>query len=100
VNKAKYLDFAEAFDGLRIVPRIVLFSYLVWGAMAIDRLFNWYMTLPVAAQTVQASAFCLGACGVVTGMAGVIYRIYANSGRAWDAVSSLKTSSVTTEVTK
>jgi hypothetical protein len=100
VNKTQRLDFAEVFDALRVVPRIVLFSYLVWGALVIDRLFNWYMGLPVAAQTVQASGFCLGACAVVTGMSGVIYRIYANSGRDWDSATSLKTSSVTTEVTK
>jgi hypothetical protein len=100
MNKAKYLDFAETFDGLRIVPRIVLFSYLIWAALTIDRLFNWYMGLPIPAQSVQASAFCLGACGVVTGMAGVIYRIYAYSGRSWDTASSLRTSSTTTEVVK
>jgi hypothetical protein len=100
VNKSKILDFAESFDGLRIVPRIVLFSYLVWGALVIDRLFNWYMGLPIAAQTVQASGFCLGACAVVTGMSGAIYRIYASSGRSWDTASSMKTSSTTTEVVK
>jgi hypothetical protein len=98
VNKTQILDFAEGFDGLRIVPRIVLFSYLVWGAMVIDRLFNWYMGLPVPAQTVQASGFCLGACAVVTGMSGIIYRIYASSGRDWNVPSTLRTSSITTEV--
>ena len=100
MNKSKYLDFSESFDALRVVPRIVLFSYLIWAALTIDRLFNWYMGLPIEAQSVQASAFSLGACGVVTGMAGVIYQIYANSGRDWDTASSLRTSSVTTEVTK
>jgi hypothetical protein len=68
--------------------------------LTIDRLFTWYMGLPIPAQSVQASAFSLGACGVVTGMAGIIYRIYANTGRSWDNTESTRTSSTTTEVTK
>jgi hypothetical protein len=100
MNKATILDWSESFDAMRIVPRLVLFGYLIWAALTIDRLFNWYMGLPIAAQTVQASGFCLGACGVVSGMAGVIYRIYANTGRSWDTQGRVTTSSTTTEVTK
>lgn len=99
MNKPKILDWSESFDAMRIVPRIVLFSYLIWAALTIERLFSWYMGLPIAAQTVQASGFSLGACAVVTGMSGVIYRIYANSGRSWDNQASLRTSSTTTEQT-
>jgi hypothetical protein len=100
MNKSKVLDWSESFDALRIVPRIVLFTYGVWLAYTVDRLLNWYMALPTAAQTAQASGFCFGAITAVTTIGGYVYRIYANTGREWDNQSSLRTSSVTTEITK
>jgi hypothetical protein len=100
VNKSNFLDYAEVFDAWRVVPRIVLFAYGVWLAWATDRLLNWYMGLPVAAQTAQASAFCFGAITSITGIAGYVFRIYSENGRNWEATSSVRTTAVSETVTK
>jgi hypothetical protein len=99
MNKSKILDFAESFDALRIVPRIILFGYAGWLAYLTDRLLTWYMALPAAAQTTQASGFCLGAIGSLTTIGGFVYRIYANTGRSWDNQATVRTSSTTVEQT-
>lgn len=99
MNKQKFLDWSEAFDAMRIVPRIILFVYGGWLAFTVDRLLNWYMSLPPAAQTAQASGFCFGAITSITTIGGYVYRIYASSGRSWDTPSS-STSSITTQVTR
>jgi xanthine/uracil permease len=100
VNKTHWLDAAEVFDSWRVVPRVILFAYGGWLAYITDRLLNWYMTLPQAAQSVQASGFCLGAITAITTIAGWVYKIYANTGREWENQSSMRTSSTTTEVVK
>jgi hypothetical protein len=100
VNKTKFLDAAEIFDSWRVIPRFVLFAYGTWLAYITDRLLNWYMALPAPSQSVQASGFCLGAIGAITTIAGWVYKIYANTGREWDNQASVRTSSITTEVTK
>jgi hypothetical protein len=97
MNKAKYLDFSETFDALRVVPRVILFAYGWWLAYTVDRLLNWYMALPSAAQTAQASGFCFGAITSITTIGGYVYRIYANTGRDWTPASRTSTIATTTE---
>jgi hypothetical protein len=100
VNKTKFLDFAEVFDAWRIIPRLVLFCYGGWLAYVTDRLLNWYMALPVAAQSTQASGFCLGAIGALTTIGGYVYRVYSNTGRSWDNMGSVRTTAISETVTK
>lgn len=88
------LKGAECFDAWRIVPRIVLFSYAMWLAYVTDRLLNWYMGLPVASQTAQASAFCFGAMTIITGVAGFVFKVYSESSRNWAVENSNRTSTM------
>ena len=103
MNKEKWLTYAELFDSWRVVPRILLFGYSAWLVIATDRLLSWYMGLPIAAQTAQASAFCGGSITALTGIGGYVYRIYSENGRDWSNMQPTKVSTVTassTEVTK
>lgn len=81
-------------DAWRIVPRIVLFAYGAWLAYITDRLLSWYMGLPIAAQTAQASAFCFGALTTVTGIAGFVFKVYSQSSRNWDTTPPGRVSTV------
>jgi hypothetical protein len=94
MNKDRWLQYAEIFDSWRVVPRLLLFSYSTWLVIATDRLLSWYMALPIAAQTGQASAFCGGSITALTGIGGYVYRIYSEGGRDWGTMQPSKTSTV------
>lgn len=100
--KQKWLDAAELFDSWRVVPRLLLFGYSTWLVIATDRLLSWYMALPIAAQTAQASAFCGGSITALTGIGGYVFRIYSENSRNWADTPTSKTTVVasTTEVNK
>jgi hypothetical protein len=100
MNKSALLDYAEVFDAWRVVPRLLLFGYAWWLVVIVDALLSWYMRLPIAAQTVQASGFCFGAITSVTTVGGYVYRIYANTGRDWDSTSSIRTTAVSETIQK
>jgi hypothetical protein len=91
------LKGAECFDAWRIVPRIVLFAYGCWLAYITDRLLGWYMSLPAAAQTAQASGFCFGAIAAVTTVGGYVFRIYSDSSRDWSKEGNRTSTLVSTE---
>lgn len=100
-SKQKGLDAAELFDSWRIVPRVLLFGYSWWLIWATDKLLNWYMGLPIAAQTAQASAFCGGSITALTGIGGYVFRIYSENSRNWaEQPSKTSTTVATLETTK
>lgn len=101
MTKQRWLDVAELFDSWRVIPRLLLFGYSWWLVVATDRLLTWYMSLPLAAQTAQASAFCGGSITALTGIGGYVYRIYSENGRDWSTPTKVSTlTASTTEVTK
>lgn len=95
-----WLDGAELFDSWRVVPRIVLLAYGTWLAYVTDRLIGWYMGLPIAAQTTQASSFCIGIITAITAIAGLVFKVYSENSRSWDVPSSRSTVVATETVTK
>lgn len=102
MNKTRYLDFAQVFDQLRVVPRLVLFGYGAWVAHVTDSTLTWYMHLPSAERTLEASGLAGAIITAVTGLFPWIYRIYSDAATDWTQVPSSKTSTVvqTVETTK
>lgn len=83
MDKQRYLDFAQVFDQLRVVPRFVLFGYGLWVAHVTDSILNWYMHLPSAERTLEASGLAGAIITAVTGLFPWIYRIYASTANDW-----------------
>jgi hypothetical protein len=103
VNKTRWLDFAQVFDQLRIVPRVTLFGYAAWVIHIIDKTLGWYMNLPTAERTLEASGLATAIISVITGLFPWIYRIYSDNATDWSVqIPSSKTQTVvqTTEVSK
>jgi hypothetical protein len=101
VNKTKYLDFAQVFDQLRIVPRFVLFGYGLWVAHVTDSTLTWYMALPSAERTLEASGLAGAIITAVTGLFPWVYKIYANTGNDWTpSTGSTKQTITSTTETK
>lgn len=85
MDKQRYVDFAQVFDQLRVVPRLVLFGYGLWVAHVTDSTLTWYMQLPSAERTLEASGLAGAIITAVTGLFPWIYKIYANTGNDWTA---------------
>lgn len=100
MDKTKLLDAAQVFDTFRVVPRLVLFTYGGWVAHVTDRVLAWYMHLPVAERTLEASGLAGAIITAVTGLFPWIYRIYADTATDWSPVPSITRASSTTEVIK
>jgi len=77
------LDFAQVFDHLRVVPRFVLFGYGVWVAHVTNSTLTWYMQLPSAERTLEASGLAGAIITAVTGLFPWVYKIYANTATDW-----------------
>jgi hypothetical protein len=100
MNKSKYLDFAQVFDQLRIVPRIVLFGYAFWVIHVIDKTLEWYQALPAAERTIEASGLATAIISVITGLFPWIYRIYSDAATDWSGQSTKTQTIVATSETK
>lgn len=85
MDKQRYLDFAQVFDQWRVVPRFVLFGYGWWVAHVTDSTLTWYMHLPSAERTLEASGLAGAIITAVTGLFPWIYKVYANTGNVWTA---------------
>jgi hypothetical protein len=103
LNKTAILDAAQIFDTWRVVPRCVLFVYGGWVAHITDRTLGWYMHLPSAERTLEASGLAAGIITAVTGLFPWIYRIYADTATDWSNAIPTRVqtiSSSTMETTK
>jgi hypothetical protein len=97
MNKTRWLDAAQVFDTWRVVPRVVLFGYGAWVAYVTDSTLRWYMHLPAAERTLEASGLSGMIITAVTGLFPWIYRIYSDAANDWTQTS---TASTTTEIVK
>lgn len=99
MNKTRWLDAAQVFDTWRVVPRFILFGYAAWVAYVTDSLLRWYMHLPAAERTLEASGFGATIITAVTGLLPWVYRIYSDAANDWTAQQPTvsKTVSITTE---
>lgn len=83
VNKQQWLDWAEITDAWRVVPRAILFGYCFATAKLVFELVTWYMGLPIAERTIEATSFAAGVITSVTGLATWATKFYIDSGRDW-----------------
>lgn len=74
MSKDKWLDVAELIDALRVVPRLLVFSYIIM----LHQSTLWFMSLedPNNAQA--------GFIATLWGAAAAIFKFYAETGRSWE----------------
>ena len=82
--KRKCLDFAEVFDSWRIVPRIVLFSFLGIDYWLVINSWLWYQHLLPVDRTMSVAAYSGGLTTALGGLAALVYKIYSGGGRDWN----------------
>ena len=83
MNKQKWLDWAEITDAWRIVPRIVLFGYCIWTTKVVWTVLDWYMALPPAERSLEASGLAGATITAVTGLMTLAVNFYLKTGRSW-----------------
>lgn len=74
---------AEVVDAWRVVPRVVVFSYVVFVAWITKYLLDWYTQLPAVERTIESSGFAAGIFTAVTGLCGIFINAYLKTGRDW-----------------
>jgi len=83
MDKIKWLALAEVIDGLRIIPRAILFSVLGFASWYIYALTIWYMALPAVERTIEVSGLAGITIPAVFGLAGKVTDWYLKTGRNW-----------------
>lgn len=109
------LDFAKAFDSLRVIPRIVLFIY----GILVYNLYTWYKSIPTVEElscdssilqtlidsgvdpvvAVELSCTVIGLVGgpttaqtsfvtIIAGLSTAVIGLYLNSGPKWNFTKS------------
>lgn len=81
--KKQWLGLAEVVDSLRIFPRIIVAAYGAWTVWFIDRMWNWYETLPPEQRSAQVTAVIGAVSGGVFGLAAYVVKLYLGGGRDW-----------------
>lgn len=92
--KQRYQDFAQTIDQLRVVPRFILFGYCGWVMHVTDLTIHWYMRLPSAERTLEASGLAGGIITIITGLFPWIYRIYSDNANDWSRAPATKTETI------
>ena len=103
--KQAWMDVAEVIDSLRIIPRIVLFSFSGLLGYVIVATLHWYFRLPNIERSAQVTAVIAIIVPSLSGLAVWVYKIYSVGGRLWDGgtdsvISSSSTTLATSTVTK
>lgn len=83
LSKKPWLSVAEVIDAWRIFPRLIVGAYGGWTAWFINRMWNFYETLPPEQRTAQMTAVIGSVSGGVFGLAAYVARIYMPGGRDW-----------------
>jgi hypothetical protein len=84
-SKQAFLDACEMFDSARIIPRVVLVWFFWMVTVVIFKVLNWYLHMTAADEkTIGDGAVVIGVISAVTGMSGVVLKIYVSGGRDWD----------------
>ncbi len=83
--KQKWLDFAEATDAMRIMPRLLVAAYGVFSIWYIRWIVEWFMILPAPERTAEVAAFVTGTITAVLGGNTWFMSAYTKSGRDWSA---------------
>lgn len=96
--KGYCLDAAEVFDAWRVVPRIILFGYGAWAIKVVGLVLDWYMTLPFAERSFEASGLAGVVITAVTGLATLAIKLYVQSGREWGTTTPTGQTTINTTV--
>ena len=83
-TKQWWMDFAEAFDALRIFPRTMVIAYGWWMAWFTDWFVYWYEKLPTAERTNEVTLVFGIVMPAITGLSAWIFKMYLDGGRKWD----------------
>lgn len=101
MNKAHWLEVAESVDSLRVFPRLFLLSCFIWTVYVTNSLLNWYMALPKADRSLEASGFASVVVLAVFGFLKLVYDTYSAAGRDWNgSAPSISTSTVVATTTE
>jgi 1,4-dihydroxy-2-naphthoate octaprenyltransferase len=99
MNKTLHLQWAEAIDAYRIIPRIFLAACFAWTIWVSYICLIWYIHLPHAERGLEATGFGSVVFLTVFGFLKLVYTQYATTGRDWNAQPpSVTTSSSTTTI--
>ena len=97
MNIQGYLDVAQISDKFRLVPRVIFFGYGFWVMHVTHWVLGWYMTLPAAERTLEATGLAGSIITVITGLFPWFYKIYSDNSNDWaPPTSSVKTQLTTT----
>lgn len=85
MEKQKWLNAAEIFDAWRIIPRAVLGTTVIFAIVYVATITMWYMDLPTADRTMEATGLATITIPAVMGLAGKVFDWYVKTGRKWTA---------------
>ena len=92
-TKQAWLDACEVFDSARVIPRLAVAWFFWLVTIVIFKVLNWYLHLtPADEKTIGDGAVVIGVISAVTGMSGVVLKIYVSGGRDWDSQQPYATS--------
>jgi hypothetical protein len=100
VNKLWHLQWAEAIDSYRIIPRVFLAVCLSWTIWVSYLCLMWYFHLPAGERGLEASGFGSVVFLTVFGFLRLVYSTYSENGRNWNQTpsSTIATTSTVTQV--
>lgn len=86
--KTRCLLLAECADAWRVTPRALLIAYWILVYDVTDRLLTWYMALPAAERSMEASGMAVGIFTALLGLGTNFMNVYLKSGRKWNGAAN------------
>jgi hypothetical protein len=88
MDKQFWLDLAELIDAYRLMPRAILIASLGFAGWYIYEISIWYMAIPAADRTMEATGLASITIPAVFGLAGKMVDWYLKTGRSWSKKDS------------
>lgn len=82
--KVRCLQLAECVDAWRVAPRLLLVAYWALVYSVTDRILTWYMALPAAERSMEASGMSFGVFTALLGLGTMFMNAYIKTGRKWN----------------
>lgn len=82
--KTRCLMLAECVDAWRVAPRALLGLYWYHVIDVTNRILTWYMALPAAERSVEASGLAFGIFTALLGLGTIFMNTYIKTGRRWN----------------
>jgi hypothetical protein len=84
-TKRRWLNAAEVFDSWRVVPRLIVGSYIAFLMWITSYFALSYFGLPPAERGAAVTAFASVVLTAAFGALVYITKLYFDTGRNWDA---------------